>query len=99
MKSEELRENFIRRYALFENGKEMVADLDELVAEVEKRMPTEEPHTCPVCGGNGLVPCGFYSQTSGHWSTTSVTPETCKSCNGTGVVWNEFRSRMKGGKG
>ena len=42
---------------------------------------------CPVCGGNGLVPCGFYNQTSGHWGTTSITPETCRSCNGTGVVF------------
>jgi len=45
------------------------------------------PHICPVCGGNGLVPNGFYMQTSGHWPTTSVTPEMCRSCNGTGIVW------------
>ena len=45
------------------------------------------PFTCPVCGGNGLVPNGFYHQTGEHWSTTSTTPEKCQSCNGTGVVW------------
>lgn len=45
------------------------------------------PHRCPVCNGNGLVPNGFYMQTSGHWSTSSITPETCRSCGGTGVVW------------
>lgn len=42
---------------------------------------------CPVCGGNGLVSNGFYTQTSGHWSSNSTVPETCRSCNGTGVVF------------
>ena len=46
------------------------------------------PFCCPVCGGNGLVSRGFYNQTSGYWSTGSVTPfEKCRSCDGTGVVW------------
>lgn len=45
------------------------------------------PHRCPVCNGNGLVPNGFYMQTSGDWSTSSITPETCRSCSGTGIVW------------
>ena len=45
------------------------------------------PHICPVCGGNGLVPNGFYSQTSGNWSSINATPEKCKSCTGTGIVW------------
>ena len=45
------------------------------------------PHRCPVCNGNGLVPNGFYMQTSGHWTTSSITPETCRSCGGTGIVW------------
>src|SRR3990167_4032973 len=30
---------------------------------------------CPVCGGNGLVPHGYYSQTTGEWSTTDATPD------------------------
>jgi len=47
------------------------------------------PHKCPVCNGNGLVPNGFYSQTTGEWSTSSVVPEKCRACNGTGVVWDE----------
>jgi len=46
------------------------------------------PHRCPVCGGNGQVPNGFYRQTSGNWSSTSTIPEICRSCNGTGLVWN-----------
>lgn len=41
---------------------------------------------CPVCNGNGLVPNGFYSQTSGQWSSTSTSPETCKSCSGRGYI-------------
>ena len=56
----------------------------ELIADVSKSLA---PHRCPVCNGNGLVPNGFYMQTSGHWSTSSITPETCRSCGGTGVVW------------
>ena len=45
------------------------------------------PYQCPVCGGNGKVPNGFYNQTGGEWSTTSTTPEICRSCDGTGIVW------------
>jgi DnaJ-class molecular chaperone len=47
----------------------------------------KKPYTCPVCGGNGQVPHGFYTQTSGQWSSTSSTPEQCRTCKGTGVVW------------
>lgn len=47
------------------------------------------PYVCPVCNGNGLVPNGFYLQTSGCWSTSSTEPEQCRSCGGTGVVWCE----------
>jgi len=45
------------------------------------------PHRCPICNGNGLVPNGFYNQTSGMWCTTDTAPECCKSCNGKGIVW------------
>jgi len=45
------------------------------------------PHCCPVCRGNGIVPNGFYNQTSGYWTTNSTAPDTCRSCQGTGVVW------------
>jgi DnaJ-class molecular chaperone len=47
------------------------------------------PHRCPICNGNGLVPNGFYMQTSGYWSTSSTTTEMCRSCNGTGIVWGQ----------
>ena len=55
-----------------------------LISDVSKSLA---PHRCPVCNGNGLVPNGFYMQTSGHWSTSSITPEPCRSCGGTGIVW------------
>lgn len=54
---------------------------------IEKSEPFRAPHRCPVCNGNGLVPNGFYLQTSGYWSSTSTIPETCRSCNGTGIIW------------
>ena len=50
-------------------------------------MSANESILCPVCGGNGLVPNGFYNQYSGDWITSSVIPEMCRSCNGTGIVW------------
>ena len=40
---------------------------------------------CPVCGGKGLVPKGFYDVSS-NLSTTSATPETCRSCQGKGYI-------------
>jgi len=47
----------------------------------------KQPYCCPVCGGNGLVPNGFYRQVGGKWMSTSLEPEKCRSCNGTGIVW------------
>lgn len=41
---------------------------------------------CPVCGGNGQVPNGFYEQTGGRWITASTTPEKCRACDGRGIV-------------
>ena len=55
-----------------------------LIADVSKSLA---PHRCPVCNGNGLVPNGFYMQTSGYWSTSDSALETCRSCNGSGIVW------------
>lgn len=55
------------------------------------------PHRCPICGGNGKVPAGFYNQTSGDWITTSTEPETCLSCNGTGIVWEYQEGGLVGG--
>lgn len=44
------------------------------------------PHRCPVCGGNGLVPRGFYSTVTGQSSTTDATPEICRACQGKGYI-------------
>ena len=46
---------------------------------------------CPVCGGKGLVPNGFYdvgSSNLGNYrqKTTSASPETCRSCQGKGYI-------------
>ena len=41
---------------------------------------------CPVCGGCGLVPCGFYEQ-YGVATTTVFSRQPCRSCSGTGIVW------------
>jgi uncharacterized cupin superfamily protein len=45
------------------------------------------PYRCPVCGGNGKVPAGFYNQTGGRWITSNAADETCRTCNGRGIVW------------
>lgn len=45
---------------------------------------TETPHKCPVCGGRGWVPPGFYAPSG---SITNTSSETCRSCDGKGVIW------------
>ena len=54
------------------------------------------PHRCPVCGGSGQVPWGFYNQ--GMATPTCVTPETCRSCGGTGIVWEPGHDGRPQGK-
>ena len=44
-------------------------------------------HSCPICGGNGLVMAGFYNQCGGSWTGSNTGFEMCRSCKGTGVVW------------
>lgn len=42
---------------------------------------------CPVCGGKGLVPNGFYLAVgTSYYSTTNTSPETCRSCGGKGYI-------------
>ena len=45
-----------------------------------------KPHICPVCGGKGLLPHGFYIP-SKAFSSCSTEPETCRTCGETGVIW------------
>jgi|LSQX01.3.fsa_nt_gb DnaJ-class molecular chaperone len=45
------------------------------------------PFKCPVCGGRGIVPNGFYDIFP--QSITSIIPETCKTCHGSGIIWGE----------
>ena len=54
------------------------------------------PHRCPICGGNGLVPNGFYTQVAGTWDNTSTAPEQCRSCDGTGVIWEKVEELIMG---
>ena len=44
------------------------------------------PYRCPVCGGKGELPSGFY-QTKKYYSTANTSPEPCRTCNGTGIIW------------
>lgn len=42
---------------------------------------------CPVCGGKGLVPNGFYTAIgTPYYSTTGTSPESCRSCGGKGYI-------------
>jgi hypothetical protein len=49
-------------------------------------LPEGVPHTCPVCGGRGIVPGGFYTSTGDTW-ISSVATEQCRACCGSGVLW------------
>ena len=76
----------------------------EQAAEDIMRIFTQQPtaegaeeiaQCCPVCGGNGLVPNGFYNQTSGQWTSCSTLPGTCRTCNGTGVILPSYLHAQK----
>jgi len=43
-----------------------------------------KPYTCPVCGGKGTVPSGFYDP---FGRSSTIAEEQCKSCYGRGVLW------------
>ena len=69
---------------------EVFSDLDKVIEAYSTKTPmptyiTKNPHTCPICGGRGLVSGDFYQQQqSTNYNTTVV---VCQSCNGTGVIW------------
>ncbi len=50
---------------------------------------------CPVCGGTGKVPAGFYDCGTHIHSTVGITPETCRTCKGTGMVVVDDRGEIK----
>lgn len=52
-------------------------------------------HRCPVCNGNGMVPAGFYNQTTGDWSGANLASEQCRSCDGKGCI--VLRGEVTGG--
>jgi hypothetical protein len=65
-------------------------DVERIIyLEAEIARLREAPHRCPVCGGTGLVPNGWYGAIGTRsYSTSSVTPEPCQSCNGSGILWH-----------
>ncbi len=60
--------------------------------KIKKTTSNKTPHRCPVCNGNGIVPNGFYDQTTGYWGSSSLAPEKCRTCDGTGIVWEEIKN-------
>ena len=44
------------------------------------------PFPCPICGGKGTVPEGFYQHDHRGSTSTISMPETCRSCM-SGIVW------------
>jgi len=49
-----------------------------------KRYPDPRPYVCPVCGGRGTVPFGFYTT---PLCATETATEPCRTCDGDGIVW------------
>jgi ferredoxin-like protein FixX len=43
-----------------------------------------EAYKCPVCGGKGIVPNGFYFLID---EKTKIDGEKCLTCEGTGVIF------------
>ena len=56
-------------------------------------------YKCPICGGRGFVPCGFYSSQTydGSSITNSTSTEVCRSCHGRGIVFDEFLGSTSNG--
>jgi DnaJ-class molecular chaperone len=55
--------------------------------EMGKSQQSAKPHACPVCGGRGKVPLGFYVSQNPQMTTGGTGTEMCKSCSGSGLVW------------
>jgi hypothetical protein len=52
----------------------------------------KQPHSCPVCGGRGIVPWDFY-ETRADYSLSVINgvDVMCRSRGGTGIVWEVGR--------
>lgn len=48
---------------------------------------SQTPHRCPVCGGRGNVPRGFYDGLETNGSSAGQMTEPCRACGGNGVLW------------
>jgi len=55
------------------NREDILSDVKNYIDNLPKT-----PHKCPVCGGRGIVPNGFY--TSQYGMTSNTAPEQCRSC-------------------
>ena len=78
----------IRKYILTHaNQKKVKMNENSVRFQYAFGRPPHSPYCCPVCGGKGVVPTGFYEGWSGGSSSDFFMPETCRSCNGTGVIW------------
>lgn len=62
-------------------------EFNEDMAEHDKKSGLSQikltPHLCPVCGGKGIVPNGFYiipAGTPNNYILTGTGPEPCRSC-------------------
>jgi len=85
-----LKEEFRKEHPETIGEEDSMFDLSNYCGWMEGKLYNlinHQPFKCPVCGGNGLVPAGFYNTVTGYSTTTSTAPLTCRSCNGTGIVW------------
>ncbi len=50
-------------------------------------------HKCPVCGGRGFVPAGFYGEPTA--GSAVAKNETCRACKGRGFIpaWEVFADK------
>jgi len=85
--AEEILHEHIDKESMDELSVNVWPDILEAMEAYAAQQKSEIAQRCPVCGGNGMVPNGFYNTVTGIGSTTSIVPETCRSCNGTGVIF------------
>lgn len=90
--SPEERANEALRLARIEGARITGLSRQRIAAAIaaQVRAAAAEPCCCPVCGGRGLVPVGWYAGNGlyGGWSTGGANTESaCHACMGSGVLW------------